>query len=194
MVKFIKGVNRKQAGLVPAPVLLLGALLLTLVITGGAFAYSYTTQTVTIGVGTPGPDFADVSANNTPNIDYNIIGKRRGGINANTLFNIDGASVCPDVEVQVYLANPDELSKDYSFWLMRLELKDGSDQYLDQEGITKIITLNNPVASFTVESANITSNTAYVENLGGSYRAFPYSWLGSGEEPVIFCKVLQHNP
>jgi len=190
MVKFIKGANRKQAGIVPGPVLLLGALLFTLVVTGGVFAYSYTTATIGIAVTEITADYAEVSANNTPDPAYSLLGKRLGKIDPFTLFNIDHNNDSPDLEVQVYLANPDELSKDYSHWMLRLVLQDINDVPMDMEGITKVLSLHNPQVSFTSDNTGV--YTSYVESLGGSYRAFPHTWA-EDEEPLIFCKVLQRT-
>jgi len=169
---------------------LLGAFLLTLAITGGLFAYTYTTMTTTITVTGGTVDFAEVSANNTPPISYSVLGKRLGKIDPNTLFNIDTNAASPDIEVQVYLSNPDQLSSDYSFWHLRLALQDSDNASMDMEGITKVLSLHNPMVSFT--SDNNTPYTAYVQNKGGSYRAFPSGWV-TPKTPQIFCKVVQRS-
>jgi hypothetical protein len=178
--------ERSRRGLV-----MLGAFLLTLAITGGLFAYTATTRSVTIGVTSAGTDFANVTANNTPSIAYTLLGRHRGTIDPNTLFNISTATTSPDIEVQVYLANPDELSSDYSFWTMRLALRDSANVSMDMDGITQILSLDNPVVIFT--SDNTTPYNSYVHNLGGSYRTFPSGWLNASE-PLIFCKVVQRSP
>ncbi len=178
--------ERSRRGLV-----MLGAFLLALAVTGGLFAYTSLTDTVTIGVTGGTADFADVAGNNTPSIDYSVLGRHRGTISANTLFNIDTVAGSPDIEVQVYLSNPDELSADYSFWMMRLALQDATGASMDTEGITKVLSLDNPTVTFT--SDNATPYTSYVENLGGSYRAFPFGWVGAND-PLVFCKVVQRSP
>ena len=178
--------ERSRRGLV-----MLGAFLLTLAVTAGIFAYTATTRTVTIGVTAAGTDFAQVSANNSPSIDYTLLGRHRGTINANTLFNISTVATSPDIEVQVYLANPDELSSDYSFWTMRLALQTSDNVSMDMDGITQVLSLDNPVVIFT--SDNTTPYTSYVKNQGGSYRTFPSSWLNAND-PLVFCKVVQRNP
>jgi len=175
--------ERSRRGLV-----LLGAFLLTLAITGSLFVYTAVTDTVTIGVTGGTVDFAIVSANNTPSIAYSVLGRHRGTIDPNTLFDITTDTASPDIEIQVYLSNPDELSTDYSFWMMRLALRDSANISMDTEGITKVLSLDNPVVTFT--SDNTTPYTSYVQNLGGSYRAFPFGWVDT-DDPLIFCKVVQ---
>ncbi|MFC1932545.1 hypothetical protein ACFLXU_02800 [Chloroflexota bacterium] len=170
------------------PALILGAFLLALAVTGGLFASTTLTQTVTIGVTEGSTDFADVSSNNTPSADYAVLGRHRGTIGANTLFNLETVTGSPDIEVQVYLSNPDELSTDYSSWMMRLVLQDENGAPMDLEGITKVLSLDNPVVIFT--SDNTTPDISYVKNLGGSYRTFPASWVDT-DDPQVFCKVVQ---
>ena len=148
---------------------LFGALLLALAVTGGLFAYTYTSTSTTITVTLGSSDYADISANSTP--DYTILGRTRGTIAAATLFNVDkNTSYSGDLEVNVYLSNVDELTKDYSFWMMRLELQDVGGSKVDIETITQVLSLDNPMVSFACD--NWTAFDRYIKVLGGSYRAF----------------------
>jgi len=135
-------------------------------------------------------DFADVYTDTSEN--YTVLGKFRGAISAHTIFHYDTYSGSPDVEVQVYLANPEELSNDYSFWMLRLVTSDnaGYGAPMDMEGITKVLSLSNPVVTFT--SDNTVAYTSYIYSPGGAYRSFPSSWI-TPEQPVIFCKVVQRS-
>ena len=166
---------------------ILGALILTLVVTGSAFAYAYTTTTQTIGATAYATDYADVSSN--ASISYNFHGRQRGIIGAGVLFDITKASTYTgDLEVNVYLSNVDELQKDYSFWMLRVELTDINGNKVDQEGATQILSLDSPFASFICD--NWTA-ARYVECEGGSFRAFPAVHGLTGYDPLIFCEVLQ---
>ena len=197
MVELINGKNIKQAVLAGKTrgLVLLGALLLTLAVTGGLFAYAYTVASVSISTSVASADFASVTANTTTTaLDYNLLGSVNGKLGSQDLFAVTGdASYTGDVEVIVYLANADELVQEYRFWMMRLEFTDASGTTpQDMEGITKIISLQKPITSFVVASANITGKTNYVYCQGGSYKTFPFLKLGSSQsDPLIYVEVVQ---
>jgi hypothetical protein len=177
-------------------VVLLGSLLLTLVITGGLFAYAYTTDTASITVDAVSVDFADVSANGTP-LDYDIQGRVKGAIGAGGLFDITkDTNYTGDLEVIVSLANADKLVENYSFWMMRVEFTDSGLTKVDAENMTQVISLNNPEVTFYVDSSDLTG-TKYVRTPGGSFRAFPAAGgLENGDDydPMLFCTVVQATP
>jgi hypothetical protein len=176
-------------------VVLLGSLLLTLVITGGLFAYAYTTDTASITVSAVSPDFADVSANTT--LSYDIQGRVKGAIGPGVLFDITkDTDYSGDLEVIVSLANADKLVENYSFWMMRVEFTDSGQTKVDMEGMTQVISLNNPEVTFIVDSDNLTG-TKYVYTPGGSFRVFPaIKGLNGGTDydPMLFCTVVQASP
>jgi hypothetical protein len=174
----------------------LGAFLLTLVITGGLFAYTYLTATATIDATTATNNFAAVTANNTV-ASYQPFGKARGAISAGNLFNVTKTSgYTGDLEVTVYLSNPDELTKNYRYWMLRLEFVNSANTTVDAEGITQVLSMENGVATFYVPSANVTGGTPYyVLCQGGSYMALP--WIGAGwttYDPLLFCQITQAGP
>jgi hypothetical protein len=177
-------------------VVLLGSLLLTLVITGGLFAYAYTTDTASIAVEAASGDFADVSANGT-DLSYDIQGRVKGAIVAGGLFDITrDTNYTGDLEVIVSLANADKLVENYSFWMMRVEFTDSGLTKVDAENMTQVISLNNPEVTFYVDSSDLTG-TKYVRTPGGSFRAFPAAGgLENGDDydPMLFCTVVQATP
>lgn len=182
--------ERSRRGLV-----LLGAFLLTLALTAGIFAYTATTDTITIGVSAVSAEFAEISANNS--VAYNtstIVGKVVGKINAGVMFDVStDSNYTGDIEIDVALANADELVQEYKFWMMRVKLTDGSDTTLgyDTNNSTQVISLNNPSVTFSVDSANL-SVTRYIHCIGGSYKTLSSSiWAGSGFDPVISAQVAQ---
>ena len=180
-------------------VVLLGSLLLTLVVTGGLFAYAYTTDTASIQVDAVSVDFADVSENVTgvASLSYDIQGRVKGAIGAGGLFNITrDTNYTGDLEVIVSLANADKLVENYSFWMMRVEFTDSGLTKVDSENMTQVISLNNPEVTFYVDSSDLTG-TKYVRTPGGSFRAFPAAGgLENGDDydPMLFCTVVQATP
>jgi len=172
---------------------LITGLLVSLVGTGGLFAYAYTSDTTSIGVSSAASDFADITANMTVD-DYDVFGSYRGVIGPGTLFDItpDG-DYNGDLEVVVYLDNIDQLSKYYGMFLLRIQLVDVSNQYMDMEGIDKPLTLQNGVVSFI--SDNMTGGTTYhIKTTGGVYRAFAWAYLsgvGTIYGPSLTAEVIQ---
>ena len=175
--------------------LFITALLLALAISGGLFAFTWTTATATLTVTTVTGDFASVAANTTgiAAVTWQPFGRYRGAIPAGNLFDVTPTTGYDgDLEVTVYLANPDELSKNYRFWMIRLQLIDGGNPVDAQMG-TQVLTLNNGQAGFYWPSANYTAgNTYFVKCMGGAYVGLP--WVGTGYstyDPVLFCEVTQ---
>jgi molybdopterin converting factor small subunit len=168
------------------------ALLVALVATGGLFAYAYTTASTSITATSKSADFAAVAANNTM-AGYNVFGSYRGSIGAGNLFNVTPATGYDgDLEVNVYLTNADQLSRNYGMFLMRLEFVDSANVTFDLEHIEKPLTLNNGVVTFLCD--NLTAGTTYyVKCVGGVYRSFPWAFL-SGQtifSPNVLCEVVQ---
>ena len=177
------------------PLVLVGAFLLALAITGGIFAYTATTDTITIGVSAVSADFAELSANNS--VSYNsttIVGNVIGKINAGVMFDVTkDSNYTGDVELVVSLANADELVQEYKSWMMRIKLTDGSDinTGYDTSNSTQVVSLKNPSVTFSVDSANLTV-TRYIHCIGGSYKTLSADiWAGMGFDPLIFAEVAQ---
>jgi len=171
--------------------ILLCAFLLTLIVTVGSFAYAYTTNTTTINVTGATNDFATVTGNNTVP-SYLIFGSYRGAIQAGYLFKVTPTNNYPgDLEVTVYLSNLEELSENYRYFMMRLQLVNASNNPVDAEGITRVLSTNNGVTGFYFPSANFTPGRDYfVRNLGGAYISLPWGQTGwTIRNPVLTCQV-----
>jgi len=176
---------------------LLGAFLLVLAVTSGLFAYTALTDTAVIDVTAVQTDFGDVTTNTTGQAEtaYTFLGKIRDKIPAGTLFNVtQDANFTGDVEVLAHLANADELSQDYTFWMLRLELVSSDNtSKQDIDTSTQVLSLDSPVVSFGCD--NLTGNTYFVRCQGGSYRARGHGHGAFGEyDPLIFCEILQSGP
>ncbi len=170
---------------------LMGAFLLALAITGGVFAYGWTTATITLAV-TEKSDFAAVSANTTPT--ETVFGRATGTWPENiTLFNIvTDSDYTGDVVVKVYLANAGELIGGYHHLNMLLRLSDnitGAGTSADEQSILQLLTLQN--ASVQFDYAYTAPYTLYVELEGGSYRAHRNTWLSGTADPLIYVEVVQ---
>ncbi len=167
----------------------------SLVITGGMFAYAYTAASTIITASTGSADFASISANNTV-AGYTTFGSYRGTIGSGNLFDVTPTSgYTGDLQVNIYLANPDELSKNYGLWMLRVRLVDTDDNYMDMEAINKVLSLNNGVVSFI--SDNLTAGTTYhIRTTGGVYRSFPWVYLTTGSiySPSLYAEVVQAGP
>ena len=173
------------------------ALAISLVVTGSMFAYAYTTSTTNLTVTGASSSFADVTTNMTVP-SFTAFGGYRGAIQAGNLFNITpNASYPGDLEINVYLNNIDQLSYKYGMILMNIKIANNAGNFLDVEGITKPLTLQNGMVNFVSTSSNFTAGTDfYVQVTGGVYRAFPWAYLsgvtGSGSwQPSITAEVLQ---
>ncbi|MEE9399492.1 MAG: hypothetical protein V3V23_04410 [Dehalococcoidales bacterium] len=172
--------------------ILLATLAVSLALTGGLFAYAYTSATTSITATTGSADFASVTTNSTVP-SYTIFGSYRGRIQSGNLFEVTPSSGYPgDLQVNVYLSNIDELSYNYGLFMLRLQLVDGSNNKQDMEAITKVLTLNNGVVSFI--SDNLTPGTTYyVKTIGGIYRSYPWVYLGNQSiySPELYAEVVQ---
>lgn len=171
---------------------LVSGLLSSLVVTISLFAYAYTVASTSLTVSSGAQDFANISANNTV-ASYTLFGSHRGQVGAGNLFNFTPTSgYTGDLQVNVYLANPDELSKNYGLWMIRVRMVDASDNPMDKEGLVKVLSLNNGVVSFITD--NFTAGTTYfIKTTGGVYRAFPWVYLTGKTiyNPSLYTEVLQ---
>jgi hypothetical protein len=175
------------------PMVLLGAFLLVLAITGGIFAYTQTSTTATIDVTGGTTDYCTITANATARPDYVLLGRHRGTIPEGSLFDVTPDSAYTgDLVLNIFLDNVDTLQNDYSSWTMRLQLTDSANVSVDTIASTAVISLDNPVASFEVQSSNITASngTVYIHCDGGSYRTFGNAWL-TPVDPSFYAQVVQ---
>jgi len=168
------------------------ALLMALAVTGGLFAYAYTSKTTTLGAVSLSSDFAAVTVNNTVP-SFNVLGSFRGRIPQGYLFEITPSDYSGDLETNVYLDNIDLLSSKYGLLTMRIKFVNSANASVDVEAIAKPLSLQNGVVSFTANG--LTANTTYyIVTTGGVYRTFPWAYLnvsGGSYVPSITCVVVQ---
>ncbi|MBU2535483.1 MAG: hypothetical protein ABIK32_04710 [Chloroflexota bacterium] len=170
------------------------ALVASLAITGGMFAYAFTTKTTTITATSGGADYAVIGPNTTDPCGYTVFGKYRGSIPEGYLYSINVTSGYPgDLAVNVYLNNIDQLGKNYGLWMMRLDLVQPSDNAsMDIEGGVKVLSMQNGVVSFV--SNNMTAGSEYrIRSDGGVYKSFSWGYWpgGTAISPSLTAEVLQ---
>lgn len=140
---------------------LLVALGLVLILSGGAFAYTYTTAIGIISVGEPSADVATVNTSTgqpdwssvTDNLSENTTS---GEVPTGDLFDITpNAAYTGDVQVGIYLTNAANLTRAYKYINMKLYLE-GSDEAGETPDY-RVLSIQNGKANFSL--AGITSSS-----------------------------------
>ncbi|MEE9365260.1 MAG: hypothetical protein V3W44_01105 [Dehalococcoidales bacterium] len=176
------------------------ALAASLAVTGGMFAYAYTTTNVSMTVTGATQDFAALTGNSTGAPTFTAFGTYRGAIPAGYIFDVTpDSNYGGDVGVNVYLDNADQIGYKYSMFLLRLNLVDYSDNgSMDKDALgngagDRVLTMNNGVVSFV--SDNMVAGTTYhIMIKGGVYRTYPWSFLdgiGGSWNPSFTAEVFQ---
>jgi hypothetical protein len=175
---------------------LIVALVASMAITGGMFAYAYTTSSVSMTASGTTTDFASISGCTTGAPSFNTFGSYRGAIPAGYLFDVTPtAGYTGDLGVNVYLDNIDQIGYKYGLFMIKLGLVENSTNgSMDKDGISKVLSLNNGAVSFI--SDNLTPGTTYnILVKGGVFRTYPHSYLSSGIggsfNPSFTAEVLQ---
>ncbi len=138
--------------------ILIIALAITLVISGGVYAYTYLTTVGTIGITNPTGDFATCSNETATQPDWNSIladlasdNKTYGGVPTGNLSIITPDSAYSgDLMVGVYLTNTGSLIKAYQHLNMKVYMS-GSAQ-AEETPNYQVITLQNGRANFSLEA------------------------------------------
>ena len=166
------------------------ALLAALLVTGGVFAYTFTTATATIGVTAPTSDFATVTAGSVT--APTVFGKFTGTWPTDDLYTITpDAGYTGDLVVTVYLTNAGELIRYYQHLNMKLELWDSTNTTADEQAEAQVINMQNSQVLFTW--ANGTGTGPYtVKITGGSFRIHPFKSLTGGSyQPQLWAEITQ---
>ena len=171
--------------------ILLIALVLLLVVTGGMFAYTFTTATATIGVVAPTSDFANVTAGGGISAPT-VFGKFTGTWPSSTLFDITpAANYTGDLVVTVYMINAGQLIRQYQHINMTLEFQDSANSTADEQGTVQVLNMQNAEVLFTWSNGTGTSPYKVVLT-GGGYRLHPFKTLTGGSyQPQLWCEVTQ---
>ena len=171
--------------------ILLIALVALFVVTGGMFAYTFTTATATIGVVAPTSDFANITTSSNISAPT-VFGKFTSTWPENTLFDITpDPNYTGDLVIRVYMVNAGQLSRQYQQINMTLEFWDSDNSTADEQGAIQVLNLQNAEVLFTW--SNGTGTSPYkVQLTGGSFRLHPFKSLTGGSyQPQIWCEVTQ---
>ncbi|MFC1940821.1 hypothetical protein ACFLWL_00180 [Chloroflexota bacterium] len=173
------------------PAVMLTAFLVTLAISGGVFAYTYTTATATISIGAVTSDFATVSVNSSYS-PPTVFGKFTGIWPTGYLYDIVPADgYTGDLVITVYIANTGNLVRYYQHVNMLMEFQDSTGTKMDDQQSAKLLTLQNAEAEFYWSSGNGTS-PYYIKMTGGGFRLYRWKTLTGGSvTPIIYCEVTQ---
>ncbi|MFA5316828.1 MAG: hypothetical protein WC369_05340, partial [Dehalococcoidales bacterium] len=112
--------------------LLIILIAVVLLVSGGAYAFTFTTATTTIGVNAAESDFANVTSGNitAPTVFGNFTGTWPEG----AIFNIDPhASYTGDLVIRVDLVNAGQLIRQYDHMNMALTLVDSGGNIVDEQ-------------------------------------------------------------
>jgi len=187
----VRFVNKSRRGL-----LIVGAMLLAMAITGGTFAATALTASVTATV-TPESDFIAVTTGNTPS--WTTFGKFVGRTGTTSevfkLTPADGFS--GDFVLILTLTNVDELSEVYQVLNMRFSAVSGSGGFttVTSDPSEVVLSLQKPVAEIEVtgyDSGGDGSKYIDIKLNGGFYKANKGGgWTSDYEDPNIFAQVVQ---
>jgi hypothetical protein len=107
----------------------------------------------------------------------NFFGNYIGSLEPGDLFYINATDSQPDISINLYITNPDELIKSLRYLIIKVAIyvEDGNGQWqlvTSQNGITRpdtYITLENPQVNFTLPG--MTHYKVTVKS--GSYKSYP---------------------
>jgi hypothetical protein len=177
------------------------ALVASLAVTGGMFAYAYSTTNITLAVDDALADFADIVPNSGGGpATIEAFGSYRGTIPPGYIFDVTpDTDYNGDLGVIVYLDNIDQIGYKYSMFMVRVNLVDPADDgSMDKDALgngagDRVLSLNKGVVSFV--SDNLVAGTTYnIMIKGGVYRTYPWSFLtgsGGSYDPSFTAEVLQ---
>jgi hypothetical protein len=187
-------------------IFLVGALLMSLAVTGGIFAFGWINATTTLDAVAATSDFAAVTANTSDPLTWSPYGFHKGSIagvgNEKPIFDIDTetSGYTGDLVVTVSLANADELVKPYRVLSLKLELIDSDTSAvldINENGAGAddfaLLTLGNGEVSMFPDG---TAGRMTVRVKSGFYITHIYkgsAWGSSYEDPVLFCEVAQRG-
>ena len=163
-----------------------------LLITGGAYASTFTAATATVGVTLIDTDFVTATAANLTDLVPTVYGDYTGTWSSGTLFTVNPhASYTGDLLIRAYLTNTGELTRYYEHLNMTLRFWSSDNTTADEQGISQVLSIDNSEASFSW--ANGTGTGPYkVELLGGGFRLHPWKTVSGGSiQPQVWLEITQ---
>lgn len=180
--------------------LLVGALLLALVATGGIFAYTWTTASVTLS-GTAESDFAAIEPDGTPPNFGTVMGKWWGSWTHSSpdgvLFTVTpNTNYNGDLLVKLYLTNAPQLSRAFQHLNLHVELLDSTyaNLHTSYTGHTfQLLTADNGVVTLDLQQNGNPPYYVYlVQSTWKTNPRSPLDWTsGFSVAPSLYCEVTQ---
>jgi len=171
-----------------------GALLLALAITGGVFACGFTTAATTFAVTSAAEGLASITENSASRPTLTAYGLFQGAIPCGSLFTVTPAAGYPgDLVVTVSIANADELTKCYRILAMKIEVRDSSNNLVNNiggGGNYALLNLSNCSVDLYLDGSD-----TYNINIGGGYyvthRYNAAKWGAGSTSPILYADIGQ---
>ena len=168
-------------------IFLVGALLLTMVITGSVFAATATSDTVTLVI-TQDSDLATVTQQGGPT--WTVFPCFKGTIDNAALFEVDPDSdFTGDLLASIYITNGDDLVEVYKALVMEIQVFDKNG-----DNVTGIEYLTLGGSEVSLAFTQTSALAPYTVNVTDGYFS-TFRWAGTptltSEDPIIFCEVSQ---
>ena len=179
---------------------MVGALLLALAITGGIFAFGFTSASATISTSAANADFATVTANTSHLPTWTARGMARTATGNGTLFNIstNASGYTGDFAATVSIVNVNDLVKVYRNLTLCIEVRDSSnntvdinnDNVADSSDFT-LLTLENSAVVLNIKQAAPGVYTVMLKNGYFICNAAKNTWTASSGTPQLYCELAQ---
>jgi len=178
-------------------VILIATLLISLLLSSGWFAYTYTTSTTTLAVNTPGDgaNFVVVSANNTSPLSWIALGSAYGATGNGTFFDIDTTSsnYTGNLDVSIYFKNGYQLTQAYRILNLEIALYNSGGNLVDINGDgsanisdTALLTLKNGLIDMSVNQTSADIYTVWV--IDGYFYTLS-NWPTGYASPNLYCEA-----
>ena len=179
--------------------LLVGALLLAMAVTGGVFAFGFTNSTATINAVIAQSDFATVTANTSSTPTWNARGMQKNATGSGTLFDINTltSGYTGDLVATVSLANLNDLVKVYRNLTLAIEVRGSANNLIDinSDNVSNskdytLLTLENSSVTLSIKQAAADIYTVKLKSgyYIGNIRTTGWSSYGN---PQLYCEVAQ---
>jgi hypothetical protein len=177
---------------------LVGAMLLALALTGGAFAFGWINGTTTITASTSANNFADVYAVNATIAGWTAHGNVKGEITAGDLFYVVPGDYTGDLIISVGIGNAAELSEEYRVLSLQLELVNSANttQNIDISGGNGaewvLLNLNNGSVDMFPDGATANMTVRIKDGFYITHAKGAGASAGDAS-PELFCEVAQRG-
>jgi len=169
--------------------LLVGAILMALAASGGAFAFTATTDTVDLTV-TSNNEYASVAAATSGTPGWEAFRNFKGSTGSGDLFVITpDASYNGDFSVICNIANGDTLTDVYRVLVLKIKIMDSNPTTPKIVGEESYLTLSNGECSFDVNQVGFVA--PYNVELVSGFWVSNKNYTAGSQSPTILCDIVQ---